>query len=261
MQYVYRRGPDAFKHLVDSLHDTGHLDLVRLLEPGRNIDFQAPQNGNPEPSTSQQPPADWNRQNPRNVISLSTSSLTVNVKKATEWRDVSLPGEPLDMKNKIQEFACREEHKHYDCCVVAIMSHGHNLVNKLDSTIVASDGQDLQAEWVVEQFSNGKARHLVNRPKIFFFQTCRGDNYDFGVKLSRRTMEHDGYAEHIVPSMTDVLICHSTLPGFISHRDMYRGTWYIEAICDVFMENAHRMDLERMMKLVSRIQSILTNYS
>jgi hypothetical protein len=51
--------------------------------------------------------------------------------------------------------------------------------------------------------------------------------------------------------MSDILIGYSTLPGFISNRDMYLGSWYINAICEVFMEYACDTDIEDMLKMVS----------
>jgi hypothetical protein len=51
--------------------------------------------------------------------------------------------------------------------------------------------------------------------------------------------------------MSDILIGYSTLPGFKSNRDVYLGTWYIQAICEVFMEHACDTDVEDMLKMVS----------
>lgn len=38
--------------------------------------------------------------------------------------------------------------------------------------------------------------------------------------------------------------------GFESHRNMDRGSWYIQAMCEVWAENAHDTDVESMMKMV-----------
>jgi hypothetical protein len=78
-----------------------------------------------------------------------------------------------DMKRKIREFAQRREHARYDSCVVAIMSHGEAGCSKQDSVIIAANGQCLEIEWILEQFTNENAPSLRARPKIFFFQTCR----------------------------------------------------------------------------------------
>ena len=34
-------------------------------------------------------------------------------------------------------------------------------------------------------------------------------------------------------SWEDMLIAYSTLPGYVSYRDVFRGTWFIESICKV----------------------------
>jgi hypothetical protein len=89
-----------------------------------------------------------------------------------------------DMKRKIREFAQRREHSRYDSCVVAIMSHGKGRKNEShgkgrkfeqNPTIISADGQDLEIEWILEQFNNKNAQSLARIPKIFFFQTCRCD--------------------------------------------------------------------------------------
>jgi caspase 2 len=79
------------------------------------------------------------------------------------------------MKRKIREFAQRREHSRCDSCVVAVMSHGGASGSEQNSTIISADNQPLEIEWVLEQFNNEKARSLVAKPKIFFFQTCRCD--------------------------------------------------------------------------------------
>lgn len=38
--------------------------------------------------------------------------------------------------------------------------------------------------------------------------------------------------------------------GDKSYRDICLGTWYIQAICKVFMEHAHDTDIENLLKLV-----------
>jgi hypothetical protein len=78
-----------------------------------------------------------------------------------------------DMKRKIHEFAQRRDHSRYDSCVVAVMSHGSAGCSTQDSVIVAANGDYLEIEWVLEQFTNENAPSLRGRPKIFFFQTCR----------------------------------------------------------------------------------------
>jgi len=79
----------------------------------------------------------------------------------------------------------------------------------------------------------------------------RGDARDFGVKLTAGRIQTDGYGSVVLRSMSDILIGYPTLPGFASHRDVYLGTWYVSAICEVFMEHACDTDIEDMLKMVS----------
>ena len=69
------------------------------------------------------------------------------------------------------------------------------------------------------------------------------------------------------------MIAYSTLPGYVSNRDHYRGTWFIESICkvrdylfvcsynietqflQVFMEHAKDMNLRDMLDEVGFVLS------
>ena len=52
-----------------------------------------------------------------------------------------------------------------------------------------------------------------------------------------------------------MLIAYSTLPGYVSNRDHYRGTWFIESICKVFMEQAKDTNLRDMLDEVGLVLS------
>jgi hypothetical protein len=79
----------------------------------------------------------------------------------------------------------------------------------------------------------------------------RGDRQDFGVRLTSGRIQKDGSSSVVLRSMCDMLIGYSTLPGFSSNRDIHLGTWYIQAICEVFMKHACDTDVEDMLKMVS----------
>lgn len=40
--------------------------------------------------------------------------------------------------------------------------------------------------------------------------------------------------------------------GFVSFRHPERGSWLMEALCQVFMKHAHKLELESLMKMVSQ---------
>ncbi|XP_038215445.1 caspase Dronc isoform X2 [Zerene cesonia] len=51
---------------------------------------------------------------------------------------------------------------------------------------------------------------------------------------------------------SDILIAHSTLPGTVSYRDPAAGSWYIQALCEVFAARAHDCHVEKLFKLVDK---------
>jgi len=48
-----------------------------------------------------------------------------------------------------------------------------------------------------------------------------------------------------------MLIAYATVPGFVANRNIFRGTWFVETVCDVFMRNAWNSDIRDMLDEVS----------
>jgi caspase-like apoptosis-related cysteine protease len=53
-----------------------------------------------------------------------------------------------------------------------------------------------------------------------------------------------------VPKFSDILICYGTIPGFMTHRDIEFGSWYVRELCKVFADHACDCHIEDMLKLV-----------
>ena len=53
-------------------------------------------------------------------------------------------------------------------------------------------------------------------------------------------------------SWEDMLVAYATLPGYVANRDRYRGTWFVESLCSVFMERAADTDLRDMLDVVAQ---------
>jgi len=168
-----------------------------------------------------------------------------------------------DMITEIQKFAAKPDHKQGDMAIVAILSHGrHGLIS-------ASDGRELETEWVLRQFNNEGCPALTGKPKFFIFQACRGDEADYGtlpkIQFSENRSESDARAvsppKEINQTSTetqfkglsweDMIVAYATLPGYVANRDRYRGTWFIECLCSVFMEMSVEMDLRDMLDVVA----------
>jgi len=101
---------------------------------------------------------------------------------------------------------------------------------------------------------------MFHMPSSEIVLVFRGGASDFVVNLtSGRTqpdsVQSDGIqsddSEPVLRRMTDILVGYSTLPGYVSYRNKYNGSWYIRSICEVFMDCAWYMDIEDMLKVVS----------
>lgn len=104
------------------------------------------------------------------------------------------------------------------------------------------------------------------------FYIYRGSNLQL-----RPNIETDSIPRVVPRLISDMLVAYSTVPGkiykstfrssflnyfitgFASHRNVLHGTWYIQAICKVFMEHAHDTDVESLLKMVDCALSTLSN--
>ena len=82
------------------------------------------------------------------------------------------------------------------------------------------------------------------------FEYFRGDEADYGhipkIGFTEGTTATDATAYRNPnetpkvfkePTWEDMLIAYATIPGYVANRNHYRGTWFVESICDVFMNH------------------------
>lgn len=161
-----------------------------------------------------------------------------------------------DMTQTIKKFADVNHNpslKQADCLVVTIMSHGEEGETKDSSYVVTSDNTHLGVSWIIDQFTNENCPAFHMKPKIFIFQICRGESPHIGLRVNR--IQADGFNRtpgDIIRKLTDMLLAFSTLPGDKSYRDIYMGTWYIQLLCEVFMNHAHNTEIEHLLKIVDQ---------
>ncbi|XP_061711802.1 caspase Dronc-like isoform X2 [Cydia pomonella] len=166
-----------------------------------------------------------------------------------------------------------------ECVFIVISSHGYGRDGSWDTDIRCSDGGLISAHAVVDHFNNQNCPALIGIPKVFIFQMCRGENRYLELALAGQGAAAAGAAgEAGEPPATDgapygdggpaprrqpaarrrdrvysdILIAHSTLPGFVSHRDMDKGSWFIQALCEVFAANAHECHVVTLFTLVDK---------
>ncbi|KAJ8320398.1 hypothetical protein KUTeg_001985 [Tegillarca granosa] len=121
-----------------------------------------------------------------------------------------------------------QDHQHADSTVICLLSHGE------DGYIFGTDGKKILLDDVFSLFDNKHCKLLIQKPKIFIIQACRGGALDSGIPVPHLD-ETDGSDtnQKQLPSQSDMLICYPTQAGYYAWRNRERGSWYIEALVHV----------------------------
>ena len=160
-------------------------------------------------------------------------------------------------RNQLLEFlrsiAKHPDLKRHDCLVVIILSHGNS------GQIIASDNHGLEFEKVLTIFNNTNCRQLIKKPKMFFFNCCRGTTMDFGPQFGVVEPQDDDRDvvdatqwPH-VPTISDIMVCYSTIDGYVSWRNEHNGTWFGSALAQALQNYAHVYELNHILTIASDI--------
>jgi len=115
----------------------------------------------------------------------------------------------------------KRDHKDEDCVGVAILSHGdQGILYGIDGTI--------EIDKLVEPFK--MCPSLAGKPKLFFFQACRGTELDHGVETSDADADPPRDKIARIPMEADFLYAYSTTPGYFSWRNSNKGSWFVQAL-------------------------------
>uniref|UniRef100_A0A8C3VY22 Caspase-2 n=1 Tax=Catagonus wagneri TaxID=51154 RepID=A0A8C3VY22_9CETA len=164
-----------------------------------------------------------------------------------------------EMQEKLQDFAQLPTHRVTDSCIVALLSHG------VEGGIYGVDGKLLQLQEVFRLFDNANCPSLQNKPKMFFIQACRGDETDRGVDQQDGKTHapspgcEESYAgeEELLktrlPTRSDMICGYACLRGTAAMRNTKRGSWYVEALTQVFSERACDMHVADMLVRVNAL--------
>ncbi|XP_036184365.1 caspase-2 isoform X2 [Myotis myotis] len=162
-----------------------------------------------------------------------------------------------EMQEKLQNFAQLPAHRVTDSCIVALLSHG------VEGGVYGVDGKVLQLQEVFRLFDNANCPSLQNKPKMFFIQACRGDETDRGVdqqdgkghSLSPECEDGDADRQELLkmrlPTRSDMICGYACLRGTAAMRNTKRGSWYIEALTQIFSERACDMHVADMLVKVN----------
>ena len=141
-----------------------------------------------------------------------------------------------------------------DMFIACIMSHGK------ENHITCRDGIDVPIEEILRRIA---CIQLKDKPKLILFNACRGNRIDVG--LSNMTMtdfipDYSSMNQTKDPTWEDMLIVYSTVPGYLSYRDSNYGSWFIESLVKVFMEEACEKDLRLLLRNVKIAMSKIPHH-
>ena len=153
-----------------------------------------------------------------------------------------------DMLKLLTETAEKDFSK-YDCFVCVILSHGSK------DGIYGTDEEVINIEAITSLFRRDECRSLEGKPKIFLIQACRGNQRD------RVPVESDSdpivFSNPSLPADADFLICFASAPGHECYRQASLGSYFINAVFEVFKEHAER---EHIMDMMLRVNNQVAGY-
>ncbi len=119
-------------------------------------------------------------------------------------------------------------HQQFDAFVCIIMSHGNH-----QESIFCTKGKKVRVEDIMVEFNGKNCPSLLNKPKLFFIQACRGSPVVFSDEHQPDSSFPDfdsTLARGLYPHEADFLLAFSTAPGYLSRRDPSTGTRFIQVM-------------------------------
>lgn len=142
--------------------------------------------------------------------------------------------------------ASQEDHSNSACFACVLLSHGEeNLIYGKDGVTPIKD--------LTAHFRGDRCKTLLEKPKLFFIQACRGTELDDGIQADSGPIndtDTDANPRYKIPVEADFLFAYSTVPGYYSWRNPGKGSWFVQALCSIL--NEHGKDLE-IMQILTRV--------
>ncbi|KAK0427817.1 hypothetical protein QR680_010439 [Steinernema hermaphroditum] len=168
-----------------------------------------------------------------------------------------------EMCTEMRRFAALEDHRYRSSAVVVVLSHGEAGV------LYGCDDREVNEHRFISALNAVNAPLLAGKPKLFLMQACRGEGKDRGYAIDEvdgnipssaggdrmMRVQNDG-SQMKLPLEADILICRSTPLGYVSWRNSRDGTWFIQALCEVFKECARTDEIMTLLtKVNNRVSS------
>ncbi|KAL0966356.1 hypothetical protein UPYG_G00294290 [Umbra pygmaea] len=133
--------------------------------------------------------------------------------------------------------------EHGDAFVCCILSHGEK------EGVCGTDGTVVHTRDILSPFNGSNCRKLVEKPKLFFIQACRGGDVQDGVPVYKkrkveemdRVLETDNVPvqECTLPG-SDFLVFMANVEQYLSFREPASGSWFIQSLCRQLEESCTR---------------------
>ena len=170
------------------------------------------------------------------------------------------------LRETLFQFAKMSDHKTADSVVICLLSHG------LEGQIFGVDGVLVSIPDLLAMVNGYMAKDLIGKPKLFFIQACRGSDYDHGADMTDSGVSANDeensvkcttaelltaaipndkaeilFEPETLPAEADMLVAYSTVPGYVSWSNLQKGSWFVQAIVDVFGAYADKEDVVSML--------------
>nr|CAD7197723.1 unnamed protein product [Timema douglasi] len=140
----------------------------------------------------------------------------------------------------------------FDCLLVFVMTHG-----KEGDTLYACDGT-YEKNMLWERFNGRNCPHLVQKPKVFIIQACRGSGRSRAAKIDSDSAPMT--PTKTIPVEADILVAHSSYTGQASFRHTEEGSWFIQELFEEININGQQDDFVSLLTRVNYRVALKENY-
>lgn len=155
-----------------------------------------------------------------------------------------------ELQEKLEKAALQANNPKYFWVSVCVLSHGRRL-NGVDE-ILGVNGIGMDRKKIISMFADAsKCPNLQKKPKLFFFQACRG--VETTATGTTETISSDS-AVHCVggwPAISDYMVASATIEDFVSFRSTVEGSFFIRHLCKVLQDYGHEKTLADVMIIVN----------
>ncbi|KAL1513890.1 hypothetical protein ABEB36_003230 [Hypothenemus hampei] len=130
-----------------------------------------------------------------------------------------------DMLNEIKQVTA--EISDESSLIICILTHGENGV------VFGVNSCKVEVHDIKNVMCNTNKK-LIGKPKMLILQSCQGQQCQKINKIEE-TETGNSTDGHLLPT-NDLIILWATIPGFAAIRNFTKGSWFIQALCDVIEE-------------------------